>query len=421
MLARAKAIATEKAASAQALATELRKSDAPSNALSSARQLAISAKSRATEAARPHVERLREQMAELNILPPTELADVGPTGFSAHEEVAILSAACAAHGALANGFEQIADEPALNVRVVGRCEDGTVTVSFRGSVIRGAGGELDVSNWVRVNVRTWPVHLAEALGGPSDPKHVDKSSAALVHQGFQRAYLSVRDAVLTWLLDATGRTTTQHVVRCVGHSLGGALATVCAYDLLHTAAPWADTASVQLVTFGAPRVGNARFVAGLEGCAKHARFVHSVDPVPHFPPHPLGFCHAVPAHGLLEGQASHSSTEGDAPSGPDEVQLAVDDVVAEALAEDDAAAAVEAEEAEEAVEVEVEVEVDSSKSSTPRRVAARAKALGSAAASSAAHARHEARIALKMPEQALAAHKTRAYGDLLERRMQLGA
>lgn len=46
-------------------------------------------------------------------------------------------------------------------------------------------------------------------------------------------------------------------VALAGHSLGGALATLAAYDL----AAELGLSHVQCITFGAPRVGNSVFVA----------------------------------------------------------------------------------------------------------------------------------------------------------------
>ena len=106
----------------------------------------------------------------LRTLPPSEAQPVPPSGFSLQEEAALLRDAIAAHEEppTAVGFDIVADESAHNLRCVGRSGgDGVVTLSFRGSVIRGAGGELDVSNWSRVNLRAWPQPLAQALGGPA--------------------------------------------------------------------------------------------------------------------------------------------------------------------------------------------------------------------------------------------------------------
>eukprot|EP00656_Telonema_subtile_P054699 TRINITY_DN8235_c0_g1_i3.p1 TRINITY_DN8235_c0_g1~~TRINITY_DN8235_c0_g1_i3.p1 ORF type:complete len:446 (-),score=94.99 TRINITY_DN8235_c0_g1_i3:378-1715(-) len=78
----------------------------------------------------------------------------------------------------------------------------------------------------------------------------------MVHGGFVRAYLSVREQ----LLEQHASLCAQHEptsVLVTGHSLGGALATIFALDLLmrrlHT------PEQVWMVTFGQPRVGNHAF------------------------------------------------------------------------------------------------------------------------------------------------------------------
>ncbi len=67
----------------------------------------------------------------------------------------------------------------------------------------------------------------------------------------------------------------------IGHSLGGALATLAALDMQK------QGNNVQgLVTIGQPRVGNAQFAAQADKslAGKVKRLVHKTDPVPHLPP-----------------------------------------------------------------------------------------------------------------------------------------
>ena len=71
-----------------------------------------------------------------------------------------------------------------------------------------------------------------------------------VHAGFDEAYRSVSDELRIWIND---RPATRIIA--TGHSLGGALATLLAKD--HP--------SLELVTFGSPRVGNASFASHFEG------------------------------------------------------------------------------------------------------------------------------------------------------------
>jgi predicted lipase len=67
-----------------------------------------------------------------------------------------------------------------------------------------------------------------------------------------------------------------------GHSLGGALASLCTLDLKmgkHS------SSHVKLITFGQPRVGNTQFEKAMQSFdhLQIWRIVHWLDPVPHLP------------------------------------------------------------------------------------------------------------------------------------------
>lgn len=84
---------------------------------------------------------------------------------------------------------------------------------------------------------------------------VEHPRGGRVHQGFQAAYLAVRDQVRALVAPASG------TLLLTGHSLGAALATLAAIDL----------APAALVTFGSPRVGDAAFGAHLQPLAAAGR------------------------------------------------------------------------------------------------------------------------------------------------------
>jgi len=67
-----------------------------------------------------------------------------------------------------------------------------------------------------------------------------------------------------------------------GHSLGGALATICA----------ARMRCKVLYTFGSPRVGNIMFSKNLDKDVHHYRFVNIEDIVPGLPPALFGYMHS---------------------------------------------------------------------------------------------------------------------------------
>ncbi|MCP3709835.1 lipase family protein [Paraburkholderia sp. CNPSo 3274] len=103
-------------------------------------------------------------------------------------------------------------------------------------------------------------------------------SAGQVHAGFACAARGLREAVDDWL-QATATTRTQLIL--TGHSLGAAIATLFASICKPNA----------LVTIGSPRVGDATFVATLDGVAI-TRYVDCCDLVTDLPPPIGGYIHA---------------------------------------------------------------------------------------------------------------------------------
>ncbi|WP_269582088.1 lipase family protein [Roseibium sp. Sym1] len=101
-----------------------------------------------------------------------------------------------------------------------------------------------------------------------------------VHEGFRNVAASILEQVQTAL---RGRNPgTLHIV---GHSLGGAAATILAEALI-------GTASIKLYTYGAPRAGldsHAQVVTAALGARNVYRVYHDTDPVPMVPIFP--FCH----------------------------------------------------------------------------------------------------------------------------------
>merc|ERR1719326_822534 len=72
-------------------------------------------------------------------------------------------------------------------------------------------------------------------------------------------------------------------IKVVGHSLGGALATISAMYL--AVEQGIDGDKLQVITFGEPRVADSTFSVNLNTLVRHQkRFVYSQDLVPHVPP-----------------------------------------------------------------------------------------------------------------------------------------
>lgn len=78
-----------------------------------------------------------------------------------------------------------------------------------------------------------------------------------VHRGFSIAYDGVRDAVAD-IVDAITGGSSDWKVYATGHSLGGALATLCS---LHLASRECLSGRVEMYNFGSPRVGTTGFAA----------------------------------------------------------------------------------------------------------------------------------------------------------------
>ncbi|VUD52214.1 hypothetical protein TDB9533_01585 [Thalassocella blandensis] len=110
-----------------------------------------------------------------------------------------------------------------------------------------------------------------------------------VHQGFFYAFQSILHDLRKFVSSLDGVTT----IHCVGHSLGGALATLAADWLKLNAG-----AAVKLYTFGSPRVGLQMFASACTSNLKPNnvyRVYHKTDPVPLVPTWP--FYH-VPYEGI---------------------------------------------------------------------------------------------------------------------------
>ena len=120
-----------------------------------------------------------------------------------------------------------------------------------------------------------------------------------VHAGFNRAYASMADQIDQRIANGPKRR-----VHCIGHSLGGAIATLLAADL----AEKEKFSEIFLYTFGAPRVGDANFGDWLIrklGRGRVLRVYHPADPVPMIPLYPYqqpdmpGLQVAAPAGSLI--------------------------------------------------------------------------------------------------------------------------
>lgn len=148
-------------------------------------------------------------------------------------------------------------------------------------------GTYSVTNWLN-DLTFWRMPY---------PHHKSCGDNCTVHRGFYLTYESIMPFIL---VDAIVLRTLYpaYGVLVTGHSLGGALATFCAADLirLHEELQLEARAplEVQLYTFGSPRVGNSAFVGWLAAhltTGRQFRVTHRSDPVPHLPPMYWGYVH----------------------------------------------------------------------------------------------------------------------------------
>ena len=107
-------------------------------------------------------------------------------------------------------------------------------------------------------------------------------SGIKVHQGFQTALekLLPDDRLFSSaynLLDYPTNKSMESTIIVTGHSLGGAIATLLAYRLVRAGY------TVELITFGAPCVGNAQFAKEMQTNTSLTsyRCINKLDPIPH--------------------------------------------------------------------------------------------------------------------------------------------
>jgi len=144
-------------------------------------------------------------------------------------------------------FVKVLRETKHDTKLLAATGPSAVLLAFRGTA--------STPGWL-ADVQAWQARHPRQPVGTSWP--------SLIHSGFLKVWMegNLRAEVLALVKDAV---TASHVpaadmrILITGHSLGGALATLAAYDL--TVELQELGLQVQCITFGAPRVGNSIFVA----------------------------------------------------------------------------------------------------------------------------------------------------------------
>lgn len=134
-----------------------------------------------------------------------------------------------------------------------------MTVSSEDLVIIAVRGSVSMTN-LKLNMhmtqaRHRPLEDPEWLQGRWKPPGWGSKNPA-IHKGFDLAYNSLRDGILEDIRKSLSEIPSRRVF-LTGHSLGAAIATLCAFDCRLTLGIAEDRCT--LITFGSPRVGNQSF------------------------------------------------------------------------------------------------------------------------------------------------------------------
>ncbi|KAI8805412.1 Alpha/Beta hydrolase protein [Cladochytrium replicatum] len=128
-------------------------------------------------------------------------------------------------------------------------------------------------------------------------------SGSQFHSGFQKAYSDISGTVRTFVSTLAATYPTAELT-LTGHSLGGALATHAALDLLITkyVPQLADASKIRLFSQGEPRMANPAGSAWIskQGWAGSYRLVNYDDIVPHLPPSWFNFRHHTREYWVLK-------------------------------------------------------------------------------------------------------------------------
>jgi len=195
---------------------------------------------------------------------PTKLSQAfcSPRNVAGHEE---KKAECPWGQACSLELEEVFEEKQLLGFVGWAPGHDEIVLAFRGTSVYGSPSATFQNMATDIDEST------EVLAGN---KHWR------VHEGFHQGYLGLRSHVLR-ALEKLRKTHPNAPILVTGHSLGAALATVAAADLVLVKGM---VGQVQLFSFGSPRVFNKKAAQAVAGAMPILRFTSGGDPAVHLPP-----------------------------------------------------------------------------------------------------------------------------------------
>ena len=139
--------------------------------------------------------------------------------------------------------------------------------NFKLVIFCGTEGWPDIYD----NMKYWKIEMPENWFGVK----------VKAYDGICEQYAKIRDIVHERIKD-------DDEIIVTGHSLGGALATICSGDLRNN---YPDK-DISCASFASPRVGGFSFVARFNCLMpENLRFVYEADPVPKYPPAYINYRH----------------------------------------------------------------------------------------------------------------------------------
>lgn len=142
-----------------------------------------------------------------------------------------------------------------------------IFISFRGST--------NIPNWIN-NIKFTQIQ-------PYNNTNIS------VEKGFYNIFKNLKDEVIDTLNNIKLKYKTEKIL-ITGHSLGGALSTLLAFEMLYINNY--NVNDIILITFGSPRVGNEEFITLINNYHIYSnRITHYYDIVPHIPQQFLKYNH----------------------------------------------------------------------------------------------------------------------------------